>query len=179
MLQLWRTRPLCTGLPKTPMSGKPSQGSYQKGWDGKGQPFDKGKGKGYDSQNGWTSVAPFQSKGKGKGGPKGFAKGGKGTYSVEQEWYPDATEGSWGWPEPPWSGIPQGFPTMGGAHPNEQEHYMLNLGMSAPSLEPTGWQVPSSRRTFKPGYPATCNALIGETTSGRFEVLGRDDNPQP
>ena len=36
------------GCPKPPMSGKPSQGGFPKGLDGKGgQPYDKGKGKGW------------------------------------------------------------------------------------------------------------------------------------
>ena len=52
---------------------------------------DKGKGKGYVSPNPWGSYTPFQSKGKGKdlsGGQHGRAKGVKGAYLMEQDWFP-------------------------------------------------------------------------------------------
>ena len=55
---------------------------------------------------------------------------------------------------------------------------MLNLGMPDASWEPSGWQFPPSRRTFKPSYPYLCNMLLNETTSGRFEALGCDDSSQ-
>ena len=107
-------------------------------------------------------------------------KGGKGSYSVEQEWYPDTAEGSWPGPEPNWYGVsqPPGAATGTWVDPSEQEQPMLNLGMPDASWEPSGWQFPPSRRTFRPCYPSTCNMILDEASSGRFEALRRDDNSQ-
>ena len=120
--------------PKPTQIGKGT--SNPKGWGkggGKSQPYDQGKGKGYGSPDPWSLYNLWKGKGKGQGGNgKGFAKGGKGTYSMEQEWYPQASYPDGSWPEP--------WPEQG---PEEQP--ILSL------LSP--WKVRSPKRTFKPGPP--------------------------
>ena len=69
--------------------------SNPKAWGkggGKHFSYDKGKGKGYGQADPWRFYNPFRSKGKGEGqggnGQMGFAKGGEGTYMMEQDGYP-------------------------------------------------------------------------------------------
>ena len=135
-----------------------------KGWGkggGKSLPFDKGKGKGYGSMNPWSSYSPAQSKGTGKDqwvSQKGYAKGGKGTYNMEQEWFPDP---NWyaSWEEP-----------------KEPEYQPLfNQGLQDPTREPSGWEVPPPRRTFKPSpFPVQATPWL-TGIHGRFEALSSDD----
>ena len=88
----------------------------------------KGKGQGFPQTPGWGNPNPLKGKGKGNKGSwnpgKGaWGKGGKGAYSLEDDW----SEG--------YSGYAYGY----------EDITLLSLATS------TEWRSPDPRKTFKPG----------------------------
>ena len=84
---------------------------------------------------------------------------------MEQEWFPDPNWYS-SWEEPK---EPEYQPRLG---------MMINPGVQDPTWQPSGWEVPPPRRTFKPSqFPVTPIPWL-TSTQGRFGALSTDDSFQ-
>ena len=165
--------------------------SSQKGWGnegGKNSPYDKGKGKGYGSVSPWISYNPSYSKGKGKGqwgSEKGYTKGGKGAYTVEQEWCPttsppdtaDAKATQMAAAQAALASALANYNSLTEAEAWNGQEQEVRQQFSLSQPPPTPWESPSHSRTFRPSTIPAPDQGWKKITPGRFGALIEEDTP--